>query len=97
MEAVRFYTGPDDVLLAEQYYAELRQIQTVVEESPQADWLSRFARLQQRGIGIPPRPGWVVLSREGPRSPRPLDWMGSHPPRWVVEVVWPGESPLSED
>jgi len=90
---VRFYQGPDDVELSNQYLEDVAEIQNVVANTPREQLAQQFARVRQRGLGIPPRPGWVVLDDDGPRSPRPLDWSRRRGPMWVVQVVWPGEVP----
>lgn len=90
---VRFYQGQDDVRLTNQYLEDVAEIQSVVANTPREQLAQQFARVRQRGLGIPPRAGWVVLDDDGPRSPRPLDWSRRRGPMWVVEVVWPGEVP----
>ena len=91
--AVRFYQGTDDEALANQYLDEVAEIRDVVAATPREELAQRFGRMQQRALGIPPRRGWVVLAREGPRSPRPLDWTRPAGPRWVAAVQWEGEPP----
>jgi hypothetical protein len=91
---VRFYRGEDDEALADQYVAEVAEIRDLVARTPRELLARRFAHVRQRGLGIPPRPGWVVLGEDGPRSPRPVDWSGRWGPRWVVEVRWSGEAPI---
>lgn len=89
----RYYTGPDDLAVAEQYAQELADIHRVVSESPRHELVRRFSLLNQRSQGIPPRPGWVMTDAHGPRSPRPVDWSDRKGPRWVVTVKWPGDPP----
>ena len=91
--AARFYRGTDDETLANQYLDEVSEIRDVVAATPREGLAERFRRVQQRARGIPPRPGWVVLDRDGPRSPRPRDWTRSAGPRWVVTVQWEGSVP----
>jgi hypothetical protein len=91
--AARFFAGPDELALGDQYVEELREIQDLVANTPRETLAARFAHLKQRPLGIPPRAGWVVAGAEGPRSPRPTDWSRPHGPRWVLQVDWPGEPP----
>lgn len=91
----RFYSGRDDLALGEQYWQEFSDIQAVVKETPREDWRHRFAELGQRGLGIPPHEGFVVVEDDFPRSPRPKDWSKPHGPRWIVTVHWPGDPPVS--
>ncbi|MCL5064511.1 MAG: hypothetical protein M1600_05485 [Firmicutes bacterium] len=93
VSACRFYAGKDDLAVGNQYWQEFRDIQAVVAESPREDWRQRFAELGQRGLGIPPREGFVVVDEDQPRSPRPKDWAKPHGPRWIVTVDWPGDPP----
>ncbi len=92
----RFYAGKDDLAVGDQYWQDFRDIQAVVQESPREDWRQRFAELGQRGLGIPPREGFVVVDADRPRSPRPTDWAKPHGPRWIVTVEWPGDPPHQE-
>jgi hypothetical protein len=89
----RIMTGPDELSLPEQYLEEVAEIRDIVAKTPRETLARRFAYLRQRALGIPPRPGWVVLTEDGPRSPRPTDWTRGGGVRWVVEVIWPGEPP----
>lgn len=91
--AIRFYQGPDELAITEQYLEEVAQIRDVAASTPRETLARRFAVLYQRALGIPPRPGWVTVGNDGPRSPRPVDWTRSPGPRWVVTVTWPGEVP----
>ena len=95
--ACRFYRGTDDETLANQYLDEVTEIRDVVAATPREGLAERFRRVQQRARGIPPRPGWVVVDREGPRSPRPRDWTQPAGPRWVVTVQWDGSVPVLDD
>jgi hypothetical protein len=89
----RFYGGKDDLAIGQQYWQEFQDIQTVVADAPREDWRKRFAELGQRGLGIPPRAGFVVVDHEQPRSARPTDWTKPHGPRWIVSVTWTGDPP----
>ena len=95
--ATRFYRGTDDETLANQYLDEVAEIRDVVAATPREGLAARFRQVQQRARGIPPRPGWVVLDAEGPRSPRPRDWTRPTGPRWVVAVHWEGSVPALEE
>lgn len=91
---IRIMTGPDELNLPEQYLDEVEEIRDIVAKTPRETLARRFAYLRHRALGIPPRPGWVVLTEEGPRSPRPTDWTRGGGVRWVVEVKWPGDPPV---
>ncbi|MDA8200707.1 MAG: hypothetical protein M0Z54_15005 [Thermaerobacter sp.] len=91
--ASRFCRGTDDDTLANQYLDEVAEIRDVVAATPREGLAERFRQVQQRARGIPPRPGWVVVDPEGPRSPRPRDWARAAGPRWVVTVQWQGSVP----
>lgn len=90
---VRFYTGPDDFELSGQFLVDMAQIPGVEAKTAREDLARRVAYVKLRGTGIPPRAGWVVVSRDGPHSPYPADWLWPRGPRWVVTVTWPGELP----
>jgi hypothetical protein len=94
--AVRILTGPDEAQFTEAYLQEVEEIRDLVAKTPRETLARRFAYLRHRALGIPPRPGWVVLGEGGPRSPRPADWIRGGVPRWVVEVQWPGDPPQLE-
>ncbi len=89
---VRIWRGPDDLALAESVAEELSQIRQTALQATRQELSRRLHALSHRALGIPPRPGWVVLDEDGPRSPRPLDCRTSAL-RWVVTVVWPGDPP----
>ncbi len=89
----RPYRGPDDLALADAIAEDLAQIRQTVMQSHRQELSRRLQQLSHRAIGIPPRPGWVVLDAVGPRSPRPLDCRGRAGLRWVVTVAWSGPIP----
>ena len=92
----RIFRGPDDLALAESVAEELSHIRQTVIQGTRQELSRRLRTLSHRALGIPPRPGWVVLDETGPRSPRPLDCRTSAI-RWVVSVHWPGDVPVLPD
>jgi len=93
LPAIRFYRGPDDLALSEAFAQDMALIQQTVLTSHRQELARRLHILGYRGLGIPPKPGWVILDHSGPRSPRPHDWSRPHGPRWIVTVQWAGEPP----
>jgi hypothetical protein len=90
---VRIYRGPDDTALADQVAHALSAVRQTVARSNRQELAGRLHELKDRPVGIPPRPGWVVLDGRNPRSPRPTDLGTPREPRWVVTVNWPGQPP----
>ncbi len=90
--AARIFRGPDDLALAESVAEELSHIRQTALQGTRQELSRRLRTLSHRALGIPPRPGWVVLDEAGPRSPRPLDCRATGV-RWVVMVIWPGDIP----
>ena len=91
--AVRILTGPDETGFADQFLEEMAEVREIAANTPRETLARRIAYLRHRGLGIPPRAGWVVVTSDGPRSPRPPDWTRGGGARWVVEVEWPGDPP----
>ncbi|NMP21109.1 hypothetical protein [Sulfobacillus harzensis] len=91
--AVRLFRGPDDMALADSVARDLADIRQTVAQSHRQELSRRLHQLSHRAVGIPPRPGFVVLDGSSPRSPRPGDLKSSPHLRWVVTVAWPGKEP----
>lgn len=88
-----FFRGPDELALADTVATDLAHIRQTVAQGNRQELSRRLQALSHRAIGIPPRPGYVVLDDDGPRSPRPLDCRSQKALRWVQEVLWPGTPP----
>ncbi len=90
---VRLYRGPDDLAVADAIAEDLAAIRQTVAQSHRQELSRRLQHLAHRALGIPPKPGFVVLDQGTPRSPRPGD-LGAGPGlRWLVVVTWPGDVP----
>lgn len=89
----RPYRGPDDLALAEDMARDLAEIRQTVAQSHRKELARRLADLSHRALGIPPRPGFVILDDTTPRSPRPGDLRAQGGVRWVVMVRWNGDPP----
>lgn len=94
---LRIYRGTDDLALVDQVAQTLAVIRQTVQQSHRQELSRRLRQLADRPVGIPSRPGWVVLDAGVPRSPRPGDLRGQNRPRWIVTVEWPGTPPTSLD
>lgn len=90
---VRLYRGPDDLAVADAIAEDLAAIRQTVAQSHRQELSRRLQHLTHRALGIPPKPGFVVLDQGTPRSPRPGDLRAGNGLRWLVSVSWPGDVP----
>lgn len=90
---VRLYRGPDDLAVADAIAEDLAAIRQTVAQSHRQELSRRLQHLTHRAVGIPPKPGFVILDQTTPRSPRPGDLRAGSKLRWVVLVTWPGDVP----